>query len=224
PALAVLSAPPTLAEAPETAPEPVSTARDTAEAPLPDAVAATPTPRPQAQPPVAKDKPASPAQAEKPASRQTAEAPKAKATATNAAKKAERTAEPKPAPAAKKPAAQPAAKRPAKSEAGSGAAASAGTSAGVEAAYGRKLLSHVERRKRYPAAAKAAGISGAVKLSVTIDRAGQLKSARVSKSSGHSVLDEEALATARRAAPYPAPPDGVGGRTFAFSVTLRFSR
>jgi len=124
----------------------------------------------------------------------------------------------------KKAAAKPAAKKSAKAEAGPGAAASAGASAGVEAAYGRKLLSHVERRKRYPAAARAANATGAVKLSVTIDRAGQLRSARVTKGSGHAVLDDEALATARRAAPYPAPPDGVGGKTFAFSVTLRFSR
>jgi protein TonB len=46
----------------------------------------------------------------------------------------------------------------------------------------------------------------------------------VTGGSGHAVLDEEALATARGAAPYPAPPDGVGGKTYAFSVTLRFSR
>ncbi len=175
---------------------------------------------------MAKGRPASPVQANDPAPRTTAEAPKAKAKAkkAEAPKTAERTVKAKPATAAKKVAVQPAEKRPAKAEAGSGAAASAGASAGVEAAYGRKLLSHVERRKRYPAAARAAKATGAVRLSVSIDRAGQLRSVRVTKGSGHAVLDEEALATARRASPYPAPPDGVGGKTFAFSVTLRFSR
>lgn len=224
-ALAVLSAPPRVADAPDVSPEPAAApvvAADTTV--LPDAVAVVPEPRPQTEPPVATDTPAPPAQAKKPATPKTADAKKTGARTTEAPKKAERTAEAKPAPAAKKAAAKPAAKKPAKAEAGAGAAASASASAGVEAAYGRKLLSHVERRKRYPAAARAANATGAVKLSVTIDRAGQLRSARVTKGSGHAVLDDEALATARRAAPYPAPPDGVGGKTFAFSVTLRFSR
>lgn len=222
PSLAVLSVPPTFAEAPTTAPIAAST--DTADAPLPDAVAMTPTPRPQATLPVANGKPTPPAEAKKPAGRKTAEASKAKTDTADVPNKTERAAGAKPGSSADKPAAQPTAKRPAKAESGSGAAAAAGANAGVEAAYGRKLLSHIERRKRYPAAARAAGVAGAVRLSVTIDRAGQLRSARVSKGSGHAVLDEEALATARRASPYPAPPDGVGGKTFSFSVTLRFSR
>lgn len=218
PAFAVFSVPPSIIDAPEVAPEPaaVSTvAEDTTN--LPDAVATTPEPRPQ----VATDNPAPPAPEKKPARAKSEEAKATEIRSAEAPKKRERTADAKPAPAAKKPTAQPAAKKP---EAGAGAAASAGASAGVEAAYGRKLLAHVERRKRYPAAARAANLTGAVKLSVTIDRAGQLRSARVTKGSGHAVLDDEALATARRASPYPAPPDGVGGKTFAFSVTLRFSR
>ena len=224
PALAVLSAPPTFADDATVAPPPV--AADPLEAPLPDSVAVTPSPRPLAGLPAAADKP-SPAEVKKPAPRKTAEAAKAKAGTTDAPrKKTAAPAEAKPAPAPKKAAALPAAKRPAKAQAGSGAAAAAGAgaSAGAEAAYGRKLLSHIERRKRYPAAARAAKATGAVRLSVSIDRSGNLRSARVTGGSGHAVLDEEALATARRAAPYPAPPDGVGGKTYAFSVTLRFSR
>lgn len=222
PALAVLSVPPTFAEAPTTAP--IAASADTADAPLPDTVAMTPTPRPQATLPIAHDKPAPPAEAKKSLGRKTTEASKAKTDTADVPNKTERAPGAKPASSANKPAAQLTAKRPAKAEGGSGAAAAAGASAGVEAAYGRKLLSHIERRKRYPAAARAAGVAGAVRLSVTIDRSGQLRSARVSKGSGHFVLDEEALATARRASPYPAPPDGIGGKTFSFSVTLRFSR
>ena len=63
----------------------------------------------------------------------------------------------------------------------------------------------------------------ATKLAVTIDRSGRLAGARIAGSSGHAVLDEEALAAARRAAPYPRPPQGVGGATVAIAVTLRFA-
>lgn len=108
--------------------------------------------------------------------------------------------------------------------ASAGSQARAATAPGAEAKYGRKLLSHVERHKRYPAAARSAGISGATRLSITIDRTGGLAGARVSAGSGHQILDQEALAVARRAAPYPRPPEGVGGRTFSFAVTLRFAR
>lgn len=108
--------------------------------------------------------------------------------------------------------------------ASAGSQARAAAAPGAEAKYGRKLLSHVERHKRYPAAARSAGISGATRLSITIDRTGGLAGARVSAGSGHKILDQEALAVARRAAPYPRPPEGVGGRTFSFAVTLRFAR
>jgi len=225
PALTVLSVPPTIEVTPEAVANPIAASTEAADTTqLPDAVSMTPSPRPQAEPPAAKSNPAPPAQANDQAPRKTAEAPKAKAKKSEAPKKTERVAEAKPAPATKKVAGEPSAKRSAKSESAAGAAASAGASAGVEAAYGRKLLGHVERRKRYPAAARAAKVTGAVRLSITIDRNGQLRSVRVAKGSGHAVLDEEALATARRASPYPAPPDGVGGKTFAFAVTLRFSR
>lgn len=104
------------------------------------------------------------------------------------------------------------------------ASANGGASPGAEAKYGQRLLSHVQRHKRYPAAAARQRITGATKLAITIDRSGKLAGAKVAAGSGHAILDEEAVAVARRAAPYPRPPDGVGGGTISFSVTLRFKR
>jgi len=92
----------------------------------------------------------------------------------------------------------------------------------AKASYAKKLLRHVERRKRYPRAAAGKRISGATRLAITINRSGSLVGARVTGSSGHRVLDDAAVATARRAAPFPRPPQGVGGSTISFSVTLRF--
>ncbi|MBB6469392.1 protein TonB [Aminobacter lissarensis] len=136
-----------------------------------------------------------------------------KAAATTAEKEPARTGNAKPAPS--------------KSKAGRGGTTpsnAAAPSAGAQAAYGRKLLAHVQRFKRYPQAAQKGGITGVAGLSITIDRSGGLRGAKLVASTGHAVLDTEALAVARRAAPYPPPPDGVGGKTFGFNVSLRFSR
>jgi protein TonB len=100
----------------------------------------------------------------------------------------------------------------------------AAASPGEKAAYARKLLAHVQRYKRYPPAAERAGITGAARLSITIGRSGSLRGARLVSSAGNALLDKEAMAVAHRASPYPPPPAGMGGSTFSFIVTLRFSR
>lgn len=136
-----------------------------------------------------------------------------------------RKAEPAPKTAPARAQATPAGKRSAKAPV-SGSAASAGrkggATAGDIAAYSRRLLRHIERHKRYPREAARQRISGAAGLSVTIDRQGRLVAARLSRGSGHALLDEAARDVVRRAAPYPRPPEGVGGNTYSFSFTLSF--
>ncbi len=106
--------------------------------------------------------------------------------------------------------------------AASAAGRQGGATAGEKASYARKLLAHVQRHKRYPPGTDR--LSGATKLAITIDRGGGFAGARVLSGSGHAVLDQAALAVARNAAPYPKPPEGVGGATFTFAVTLRYRR
>jgi protein TonB len=103
------------------------------------------------------------------------------------------------------------------------AAASASAAAGDRTSYGRLVNGHVQRYKRYPESAARGGLRGAVKVSIGVGASGNLASARISASSGHKVLDDEALATVRRAAPYPKPPASFGG-TARLSLTLRYSR
>lgn len=104
------------------------------------------------------------------------------------------------------------------------AAPSRAASAGAQEQYARRLARHVERYKRYPAAAARQRITGVTRIAITIDRSGGLVGTRMAAASGHAVLDEEAVAIARRAAPYPRPPDGIGDRNFSFTVALRFAR
>ncbi|WP_159592789.1 energy transducer TonB family protein, partial [Chelativorans xinjiangense] len=148
--------------------------------------------------------------------------PQAKAEALT--KPARKPAPEKPPRSRATPPAKPTAKKAPVQTPAASAGRTGGATAGEKAAYARRLLSHVERHKRYPSEAARQGAAGAAALSITIDRQGRLAGARLARGSGHAILDEEALAVARRAAPYPRPPEGVGGSTISFSVTLRFKR
>ena len=71
-----------------------------------------------------------------------------------------------------------------------------------------KLMAHLERRKRYPGAARARGDEGVAQVRFSIDKAGNVLSAKLVKSSGSAQLDEEVVALVHRASPVPAPPPG----------------
>jgi len=138
---------------------------------------------------------------------------KAKSRKKPTAKADRRKAKQKPA---RKTASRGTGKKKTQSRAGS-AGRSGGASAGEKAAYARRVLSHIQRYKRFPSGARA----GKVGLKVRISASGALQSAAVRRSSGHRVLDKAAIATARRASPYPKPP---GGGSFSFTVSLRYKR
>ncbi len=74
--------------------------------------------------------------------------------------------------------------------------------------YSDKLLSRIERNKRYPRRALLRRKQGKVKLFLTIAADGGLLSARVVSTSGHSVLDQAALRLAHDSSPFPSPPYG----------------
>lgn len=69
-----------------------------------------------------------------------------------------------------------------------------------------RLMAHLERRKRYPAASKARREEGVAYVRFRIDDAGNVLSASLARSSGYPDLDNEVLALVQRASPVPAPP------------------
>ena len=94
-------------------------------------------------------------------------------------------------------------------------------STGVDAnAYRSSVYKRVQAARRYPESARSAGTEGSALLRFTIDAAGRVVSASIVASSGKPDLDAEALASVRRAAPFPAPPPGVD-RTFPVRMTFR---
>lgn len=61
----------------------------------------------------------------------------------------------------------------------------------------------------YPVEAKEAGFQGTVKLSLRLSYQGELLEAKVKESSTHRILDEGALNTAQKIAPYPPFPPAI---------------
>lgn len=95
----------------------------------------------------------------------------------------------------------------------------AASSSQARASWAAMISAHLNRFKRYPPGAE--GITGRPSVRFSLDGSGRVTAVSLSRSSGSSVLDEEAVATVRRASPFPAPPDGRGA---SFSVPVNFTR
>ncbi len=92
----------------------------------------------------------------------------------------------------------------------------------AEQAWEGSLLARLERNKRYPPAARSAGQEDTVFVRLVIDRAGQLIDARLKRSSGFDLLDQETLALAKRASPFPPPPPQLAGAQIVRVVPIEF--
>jgi protein TonB len=86
--------------------------------------------------------------------------------------------------------------------------------------YNGIVAAHLARHKQYPAAARSAGAQGIATVSFSIDGSGRVTSARLARGSGNPAIDQEVVAMARRASPFPTPPDGRGRN---FTVPVRFN-
>jgi len=66
------------------------------------------------------------------------------------------------------------------------------------------------------------GRRGTAIVRFAISRSGRLRYARLARSSGDRTLDRAALASVRRASPFPRPPRGMSARQLTFSIPFRF--
>lgn len=83
------------------------------------------------------------------------------------------------------------------------------------------LGAHIQRHLRYPSGGRDDGVAF---VAFTVDRSGNVLSARLARSAGDGALDDEAVACVRRAAPMPRPPEGMSGGSFSLVVPVRFHR
>lgn len=85
-----------------------------------------------------------------------------------------------------------------------------------------QLTAHIERFKRYPAAARAHGTAGTATVAFTIDHDGHLLRSSIVESSGSAALDQETLAMLARAQPMPRPPDQLTDDELTFVIPVHF--
>ena len=91
----------------------------------------------------------------------------------------------------------------------------------LTANWGRRISAYFELHKRYPKdrdKSKAA----TVKVSIVLNRRGNVVSANVVESSGDSAFDEAALSIIHRSDPVPLPPPGLTDDQFNFSLSVNF--
>jgi protein TonB len=88
-----------------------------------------------------------------------------------------------------------------------------------------RVVTHLDRNKRYPPEARSRRQQGIPVIEITIDPAGRVLGARIVSSSGFPLLDQAAIEMAHRASPLPAPPAAVvGGQSrIAFGVPVNFN-
>lgn len=74
----------------------------------------------------------------------------------------------------------------------------------------------------YPRSALRAKLQGSVLLAVKVDTKGHLASVEVTRSSGHSLLDEAALAAAKALGDLPAPPEALHGYLRPIQIPINY--
>jgi len=93
-----------------------------------------------------------------------------------------------------------------------------GGDATLRTAYLGKLRMHLERHKVQPEA-KA---TGTAVVRFTVDPTGKILSREITSSSGSKKLDDAAIATIERSAPFPAFPDGIAREPVVVQVPFKF--
>lgn len=89
--------------------------------------------------------------------------------------------------------------------------------------YVKEVIKLINKRVRYPAMAAQKGQEGSVRVSVTLDRQGNIIAITATEPSRFNLLTKEALAAIERAAPFPALPAELPGNSFNFTAPIRFT-
>ena len=90
----------------------------------------------------------------------------------------------------------------------------------LTADWGRKISAYFELHKKYPESKRKAAT---VKVSLVLNRRGNVVSVAVNNSSGDTAFDEAALSMIRRSDPVPLPPAGLTDDQFSFTLDVRFT-
>jgi len=89
--------------------------------------------------------------------------------------------------------------------------------------YQDMVKQRIEQARKYPLWAKEHGIEGVAHLYFIVLTDGMEHGLKIIRSSGSSILDEEALATVKRACPFPPVPKKVSSLPVEMQVAIVFS-
>jgi protein TonB len=89
--------------------------------------------------------------------------------------------------------------------------------------YVSDLLKKIRTNVKYPRRAMDRGQEGGIRISVAIDRKGNIKSMSWLEETRHDSLNDEAWKAIERSAPFPAMPDAIPGSGFEFSAPITFT-
>jgi TonB family protein len=89
--------------------------------------------------------------------------------------------------------------------------------------YVSKLTRWTSSYISYPKTSLRRGEEGSIRVTVTINRKGDVLDAQITDESQHTQLNKEAIKAIKKAAPYPALPDVIAGETFVFTMPIVFA-
>ena len=88
--------------------------------------------------------------------------------------------------------------------------------------YAGRVMAHLRRHQRYPSAARSARLQGKAMVRFTIHANGSVGDVSLVRSSGHSLLDREALAMVRRASRFPPIPSAAGRKSMTITAPVNY--
>lgn len=91
------------------------------------------------------------------------------------------------------------------------------------AGYTRAVSDAVAPHKQYPAIARIRGWQGTTLVEVSVGPAGKVVATKISRTSGHEVLDRQAIEMIYRAEPLPVVPDRRGERQILVRLPIQFT-
>lgn len=91
----------------------------------------------------------------------------------------------------------------------------------LTADWGRKISAYFKLHQRYP---KERNKAATVKVSLVLNRRGNVVSANVARSSGDTAFDDAAISMIKRSDPVPAPPAALTDDVFSFSLDVNFTK
>lgn len=94
---------------------------------------------------------------------------------------------------------------------------------GTSTDYASRLRAWLEAHKTYPKRSRMRREEGVVQIHFAVDRRGRLLAGDITRSSGFSTLDAEAIAMLSRAQPFPSAPHSIRGERIEISTPVEFS-